>query len=362
MFRSTVLASTIVGLISVSVALALPTFIEKYDCNAIREQARVKNVDWSRYLGQWYELYRSKGFYFDHGCSCTGANYQLNNDGTIRVDNSCIRDKKLVSKIGSAKIAGNASLEVRFGIFGSANYDVVYISDDYEYAGVLSCSNVPFFGGLNLWILSRNKDGAYVPERISDVFTHFYNIGLRLYTDTLIQTNQTHCATSTPRQNNMLTPVDTDIDHFHIPNLFREYFIVGTSNRDVSNPRCAKLSFIRYPPNVKGQYTAFIHMESDLFKRHSQMYEVSEITPAHSSKGILKFYNSTINDAIFQVINSVENEVYLYATLNHEHFNHTYFLSAINTIPMDVISDFVDVAHKNKLTLGNFTTIMNEYC
>lgn len=164
-----------------------------FDCNTIREKALVKNVDFERYLGHWYELYHSNNFYFDHGCRCTTADYTLRND-TITVDNRCIRNGALVENVGRAKIIGNASLAVEFGIPIPAPYDIIYISEDYNFAGVLSCSNIPILGGLNLWILGRSPYGAFEVENVDDVFRRFREVGLDKYLNDLVQTNQTSCS------------------------------------------------------------------------------------------------------------------------------------------------------------------------
>lgn len=49
----------------------------------------VPSVDITKYLGQWYEL-ASIPFFWTKGCTCTKANYSLNEDGTIKVSPSLI--------------------------------------------------------------------------------------------------------------------------------------------------------------------------------------------------------------------------------------------------------------------------------
>lgn len=51
----------------------------------------VPYVDVKSYAGVWYEQ-SVIPFYFERGCSKTKATYSLNKDGTIRVDNSCVRN------------------------------------------------------------------------------------------------------------------------------------------------------------------------------------------------------------------------------------------------------------------------------
>ena len=50
----------------------------------------VPYVDINKYLGAWYEQ-AVIPFFFERNCEKTVANYSLNNDGTIRVDNVCYR-------------------------------------------------------------------------------------------------------------------------------------------------------------------------------------------------------------------------------------------------------------------------------
>ena len=51
----------------------------------------VPYVDVQSYAGVWYEQ-AVIPYYFERGCTKTKATYSLNKDGTIRVDNSCVRN------------------------------------------------------------------------------------------------------------------------------------------------------------------------------------------------------------------------------------------------------------------------------
>ena len=51
------------------------------------QYACVKNFDKHRYLGTWYEMYRSTAFRFGRG-ECTTAHYSIMDGGYIRVFNS----------------------------------------------------------------------------------------------------------------------------------------------------------------------------------------------------------------------------------------------------------------------------------
>ena len=109
----------------------------------------VAALDLNRYLGEWYEIAR-----FDHsferGVEQAKANYTLNEDGTIKVVNSGIKNGKPKTAIGKGKVTDTPAL-LRVSFFGPfyADYRVMMIDDDYAYALVGS-------GGADyLWILSR---------------------------------------------------------------------------------------------------------------------------------------------------------------------------------------------------------------
>ena len=115
------------------------------------DNAPVAALDLSRYLGEWYEIAR-----FDHsferGIEQAKANYTLNEDGTIKVMNSGIKDGKPKTAIGKGKRTDTPAL-LRVSFFGPfyADYRVMKIDADYTYALVGS-------GGADyLWILSRAR-------------------------------------------------------------------------------------------------------------------------------------------------------------------------------------------------------------
>jgi len=78
-----------------------------------KEPQTVPYVDVKSYLGTWYEQ-AVIPYYFERGCSKTKATYSLNKDNTVRVDNSCVRDGKLVESVGKAipEDSTNAKLKV----------------------------------------------------------------------------------------------------------------------------------------------------------------------------------------------------------------------------------------------------------
>ena len=109
-------------------------------------------LDLNRYLGEWYEIAR-----FDHsferGIERAKANYTLNEDGTIKVVNSGIKDGKPKTAIGKGKRTDTPAL-LRVSFFGPfyADYRVMMIDEGYTYALVGSGS------ADYLWMLSRTRD------------------------------------------------------------------------------------------------------------------------------------------------------------------------------------------------------------
>lgn len=65
------------------------------------EPKTVAYVDVDKYLGVWYRQ-ASIPTYFEKGCKDSSATYSLNDDDTIRVNNTCSRDGVSSSTIGKA--------------------------------------------------------------------------------------------------------------------------------------------------------------------------------------------------------------------------------------------------------------------
>lgn len=135
-----------------------------YSCATIPKGAvAVKPFDKEKYLGKWYEIAR-KDFKFERNLSNTTAEYSLNENGTIKVNNQGYNTIKGEWKqaIGKAKFVGEentAMLKVSFfGPFYSG-YNVLAIDDEYKYALIAGESTK------YLWILSREVN---IPEEIKD--------------------------------------------------------------------------------------------------------------------------------------------------------------------------------------------------
>lgn len=138
------------------------SFIGFYSCSTIPKGATaVKPFDKEKYLGKWYEIARLD-FRFEKGLNNTTAEYSLNDDGTIKVDNKGYDYKKDKWKqsVGKAKFVKDENIAMlKVSFFGPfyGGYNVIAIDDDYQYALVAG-------GSLDyLWILSRNTT---IPEDI----------------------------------------------------------------------------------------------------------------------------------------------------------------------------------------------------
>ncbi len=114
-----------------------------------------------KYLGKWYEIARLD-FRFEKNLNNVTANYSLNPDGSIRVDNRGYDyiNNRWKESIGKAKFVDDpqeARLKVSF--FGPfyAGYNVIAIDENYQYA-LVAGNSLDY-----LWILSRETT---IPEII----------------------------------------------------------------------------------------------------------------------------------------------------------------------------------------------------
>lgn len=137
-----------------------------FSCSTIPKGATpVEPFKKEMYLGKWYEIARLD-FKFERDLNNTTAEYSLNEDGTIKVDNKGYNTKKekWVQSIGKAKFVEDekkAKLKVSF--FGPfyGGYNVIAIDNEYKYA-LVAGSSLKY-----LWILSREKT---IPEEIKKVY------------------------------------------------------------------------------------------------------------------------------------------------------------------------------------------------
>jgi len=124
-------------------------------CSSIpKGVSAVQSFEKEKYLGKWYEIARMD-FRFERNLNNTTAEYSVNEDGSIRVDNRGYNymTKEWKQAIGKAKFVGNpnvAMLKVSFfGPFYSG-YNVIALDHAYKYA-LIAGKNLDY-----LWILSRD--------------------------------------------------------------------------------------------------------------------------------------------------------------------------------------------------------------
>lgn len=120
----------------------------------------VDELDLQRYLGLWYELGRLPLRYEDDSATKVTAEYSLNDDGTVLVDNRCLDEngeptQALGQGIPDPEHPGR--LEVTFlpeGLrwipFTKADYWVLKIDDGYQHALVGTPDHK------YLWLLGRD--------------------------------------------------------------------------------------------------------------------------------------------------------------------------------------------------------------
>ena len=120
----------------------------------------IPSIDVARYLGTWYEIAKFPNWFQRKCLSGTNANYQLKEDGNVKVTNRCkVEGGEMAQAIGTARqIAGATSpkLEVRFAPdwlaalpFVWGDYWVIDLDPQYQLAAVSDPRRE------YLWILSR---------------------------------------------------------------------------------------------------------------------------------------------------------------------------------------------------------------
>ncbi len=128
------------------------------------------NVDVSRYVGKWYAHYSLPQF-FTRKCLGQTAEYEIINDKTISVLNTCLKKKGVKTITGQATIVNpgiNSRLEVTFNNFFTrlfrvkGDYNILKLDEDYQYVLVGSDNKE------SLWIMSRSDQE--IPEAIKDIY------------------------------------------------------------------------------------------------------------------------------------------------------------------------------------------------
>jgi apolipoprotein D and lipocalin family protein len=136
------------------IVIGLTSIFSFVSCSTIPKGATaVKPFDKEKYLGKWYEIARMD-FKFERNLNNTTANYSINNDGSIKVDNRGFnyKTKKWKQAIGKAKFVGEQNIAMlKVSFFGPfySGYNVIALDKEYKYA-LVAGKNLKY-----LWILSR---------------------------------------------------------------------------------------------------------------------------------------------------------------------------------------------------------------
>ncbi|CAF4884091.1 unnamed protein product [Rotaria sp. Silwood1] len=121
-----------------------------------------KNFDVTKYVGLWYEAYRSD-IVFEIGSKCVNATYTPNPDGTVGVWNQAVNWLGDYTSIrGTAKVK-NASEPGAFIVtfdnpIQKGDYNVIK-SNYVDYGLVYACRTIPILDVKLefIWLLSRTK-------------------------------------------------------------------------------------------------------------------------------------------------------------------------------------------------------------
>ena len=150
-------------------------------CASIPEGAvAVTPFDKAKYLGKWYEIARLD-FKYERNMNNTTAEYSLNDNGTIKVDNRGYNYKKgkWQQAIGKAKFVGDENLAMlKVSFFGPfySGYNVIAIDKNYKYA-LIAGASLKY-----LWILSRETS---IPNDIKESYLKISQ-GIGYNTDNLL--------------------------------------------------------------------------------------------------------------------------------------------------------------------------------
>jgi apolipoprotein D and lipocalin family protein len=125
----------------------------------------IENFEKEKYLGQWYEIARLD-FKFEKNLNNTTANYSINKNGTLKVDNKGYNTKKQKwsQSIGKAKfINGEEIGSLKVSFFGPfyGGYNIIAVDSEYKYA-LVAGSSLDY-----LWILSRDTN---IPHHIKSKY------------------------------------------------------------------------------------------------------------------------------------------------------------------------------------------------
>lgn len=130
----------------------------------------VPTLELGRYLGLWFEIGRLPLRFEDDGATDVTAEYSLNDDGTVRVDNRCLDaegepTQALGQGIPDEEHPGRLQVTflpeaLRWIPFTKADYWVLRVDDEYEHALVGTPDRK------HLWFLSRHAEVSDATEQV----------------------------------------------------------------------------------------------------------------------------------------------------------------------------------------------------
>ncbi|MGC9342338.1 MAG: lipocalin family protein [Bacteroidales bacterium] len=116
----------------------------------------VEKVDLEKYMGKWYDIAHFPAAFLN-GCENITAEYSLTDKNFVRVYNRCVKTntgkvKSIKGKAFKVKGSDNTKFKVQFFWPFRADYWILEIDPDYQYAAIGGPSRT------YAWILSRTPD------------------------------------------------------------------------------------------------------------------------------------------------------------------------------------------------------------
>lgn len=128
------------------------------------EVTAVLSLDLNRYLGRWYEICRLPLRWEDEAATDITANYSLNDDGTVRVDNRCFdEDGKPAQAIGEATPVDDANSRLKVTFLPEFVRWIPFTKGDYWVLKIDKGYRVALVGTPDkryLWVLAREPNVA----------------------------------------------------------------------------------------------------------------------------------------------------------------------------------------------------------
>ena len=138
-----------------------------YSCGSTipKKAVAVTNFDKAKYLGKWFEIARLD-YKWERNLDNVTAEYSLNDNGTIRVDNKGydVKKDRWEQSIGKARFVKKDNVGMlKVSFFGPfySGYNIIAVDSDYKYA-LVAGESLKY-----MWILSRETT---MPESIKADF------------------------------------------------------------------------------------------------------------------------------------------------------------------------------------------------